>query len=179
MSADVRIVPLAGSGISAGEVAEKHVEIRRGQEADGTNWFPDLFDSQVDLRAAQEFYAAPGGFWVALDASGQLVGFVGLKAADLGLGWLKRLAVDPSMRGQGIGARLVAAVIGHAVECGYRYVWLSTGRREHARPIYEAAGFREMWVDEAHDDYVMACPIWPDMRLPGAMTLRHSGESPL
>jgi N-acetylglutamate synthase-like GNAT family acetyltransferase len=88
------------------------------------------------------------GFLVARDATGRLVGCVGLERyADLGL--LRSLAVAPELQRTGLGSRLAAALIEHVAAAGVREITLLTttardffarrfGFTEARRAVYES-----------------------------------------
>lgn len=86
--------------------------------------------------------------WVAADG-GQIIGFaaVGFQA------WNRRLVlwhfyVDAGRRGQGLGRRLMDAVLDHARAAGARHVWLETSN--HNPPgvaAYQALGFALTGLD--------------------------------
>jgi putative acetyltransferase len=57
-------------------------------------------------------------------------------------GEVKRMYVDPSVRGQRLGARLIAAIEDAAHTQGLRLAVLETGREQHeAVRLYERAGY--------------------------------------
>lgn len=74
----------------------------------------------------------------------------------------RRLWVEPTARGHGIGRRLVETVLGHAREAGYGTVGLATPPwSEAAHALYESLGFErtgpfpEVRLDERyHDDAI-------------------------
>ena len=83
-----------------------------------------------------------GGFLVAyLDDRPVACGAVRLTAPDTAE--LKRMYVEPSARGQGIGRRLVAALEQEAVSLGATQVVLETGIRQTAAiALYARCGYR-------------------------------------
>lgn len=86
--------------------------------------------------------------WVATDGS-QIIGFaaVGFQA------WNQRLVlwhfyVDAGRRGQGLGRRLMEAVLNHARSLGARHVWLETSNQNQPGvAAYQALGFSLTGLD--------------------------------
>ena len=74
------------------------------------------------------------------DGQGQIVG--GL-LAETGSTWLhvSTLWLDESLRGQGLGSRLLKMAEEHARKRGCRHAWLDTFSFQ-ARPFYEKLGWR-------------------------------------
>jgi GNAT superfamily N-acetyltransferase len=61
---------------------------------------------------------------------------------------IRGMATAADHRGEGVGARVLAALLGHAADAGASIVWCSA--RIPARAFYERAGFAatgEPWVD--------------------------------
>ena len=102
---------------------------------------------EAELAALPGCYALPaGGLWLARDA-GAAVGVVGLRP----LQWpavceMKRLYVEPSGRGCGLGWRLAETAIDAARARGYQAMRLDTigDTMAAAQAIYEALGFVEI-----------------------------------
>lgn len=105
-------------------------------------------EQQPDLSDIEGHYlASGGGFWVATNAEGKVVGTIGLQAKPGGIGILKKFFVLASYRGSqtGCAAKLFAALTEHARKSEMRTLVLDTpsvATRSHA--FYRAAGFQEI-----------------------------------
>lgn len=90
-------------------------------------------------------YLPPHGRLIlAHDAADTLIGCVFLKRIRPDAGEMKRLYVRPAAQGQGLGRRLVQAVLDHARAMGMTRVFLDTGlhlKASHA--LYLEMGFRD------------------------------------
>ena len=66
----------------------------------------------------------------------------GVRWLSDGVAELKRMYVDPSVRGRGLSRQLLRALLSFAGEAGYREVWLETGTKQpEAMALYESFGF--------------------------------------
>ena len=82
-------------------------------------------------------------FEVVVDATGEVVGTVGLLPLDDGRCELRKLYVAKEHRGRGLGKRLVQDALEKAKALGFRRVELETaGVLEVAGRLYESFGFR-------------------------------------
>ena len=100
---------------------------------DGDDRPPDLVPDGVE--------GDDGAFFVAYD-SGRAVGCAALRPIGAGAGEVKRMYVDPGMRGRGIGAALLAAVEARAVALGYGRLQLETGLMQpEAVSLYATRGW--------------------------------------
>lgn len=89
----------------------------------------------AELRAE---YGPPHGAAFLADK----VGFVGVRRFDDGIAELKRMYVQPSARGQGLGRALAEAAVDAARRLGYRRVRLDTlSTMEAAVGLYRSLGF--------------------------------------
>ena len=58
------------------------------------------------------------------------------------LGEVKRMYVDPTVRGRGLSRVLLRALVSHARSVGLAQLWLETGLRQpEAMALYESEGF--------------------------------------
>jgi carbonic anhydrase len=89
-------------------------------------------------------YAAPEGRLFFAEHDGQPAGCVGLRRFSEGVCEMKRLYVEPTFRGLGIGRELVLAVIRTAKDLGYRRIMLDTlPAMRIAVKLYREMGFTE------------------------------------
>ncbi|KAI6821887.1 hypothetical protein KC340_g12690 [Hortaea werneckii] len=116
-------------------------------------------DFAAEVANLPEKFALPTGcLLLARDPEGHGVGCVGLRPLsvdeDDGGDWpgaagscceMKRLYVDPSQRGSGLGRMLAERVIVEARSLGYQRMRLDTlPWMQSARTLYKALGFREI-----------------------------------
>jgi DNA-binding MarR family transcriptional regulator/N-acetylglutamate synthase-like GNAT family acetyltransferase len=88
--------------------------------------------------------------WIA-EKDGAMVGAVFVAKASDEVAKLRLLHVEPSVRGLGIGKRLVEECIRFARQAGYQKITLWTQSLLHAaRRIYEQAGFRVVHKEQHH-----------------------------
>lgn len=90
-------------------------------------------------------YSAPDGRLFYAEVDGKSAGCAGVRAFSEGVCEMKRLYVDPSMRGLGVGRALALAVIRAAKELGYKRIMLDTlPAMRVAVKLYRELGFREV-----------------------------------
>ena len=99
-----------------------------------------------DLLRFDAHYAAPrGAFWVVRDETLRVVGSVGVDRKHETTAELKRLYVDASLRGRGIGQKLVETVLDWARDQGFaRVVLWSDTRFENSHRLYRRLGFTQL-----------------------------------
>jgi len=112
--------------------------------------FSDGFDPARTLPAADEVLTPPAGLFLVATLHGDPVGCCGLKFHGDAPGEVKRMWVDGSVRGLGLGRRLLAEVETHAAAHGVRTLRLDTNRAlVEAIAMYRSSGYREV---EAFND---------------------------
>jgi amino-acid N-acetyltransferase len=119
-------------------------------------------DGTLLPRSTGELYRSAREFHVAVDSFGTVVGCSALRILWRDLGEVRSLAVRPDAHGQGLGARLVAAVVEDARAIGLPRVIALT--KEVG--FFERCGFsvverdhlpRKVWTDCVHCPKRHAC----------------------
>ena len=128
---DIRIDNLDGADIA--EFLQQHINDMRSISPPESKHALDL----DGLRAPEIT------FWSLYDGE-QLVGCAALKELGVGLGELKSMRVSASVRGQGLGSKLVSHIVQEAKSRQYSLLSLETGSMpffEPARALYLKHGF--------------------------------------
>lgn len=105
-------------------------------------------DFDAELAGLPGDYAPPGGTFILARAPAEpahLVGCVAVRPvpARPGLCEMKRLFVQPSARGTGLGRELALAALREARRLGYTHMCLDTlPTMREAQALYKALGFR-------------------------------------
>jgi N-acetylglutamate synthase-like GNAT family acetyltransferase len=109
-------------------------------------------DDQPDLRNIEQSYLATGGgFWVALDAHGQVVGTIGLLVKPGRIGIMKKFFVAAPFRGadKRCASRLFDTLLDYAKACGLTTIVLDTpSRATRSHGFYRRHGFRRIEPSE-------------------------------
>lgn len=104
---------------------------------------PDPTGTDADLFDIDAHYGGRGGwFQVIENAAGEIVGSVGLYRDSSEVCELRKMYLHPSVRGRGLGRRLLADALQVARELAFRKVYLETASAlKEAVTLYEQAGF--------------------------------------
>jgi GNAT superfamily N-acetyltransferase len=117
-------------------------------EAEIVMRYGDLDGDERDLTAAM-FDPPHGAFLVARRgrAAGPPLGGVGVRAIHPGVGQIRRLWVDPAVRGQGVARTLMAGIEDAACELGLTDLRLGTGDAQpEAVALYASSGWERVFV---------------------------------
>jgi putative acetyltransferase len=111
---------------------------------------PDINGTDADIADIEANYLGRGGvFEVVENENGTIVGTIGLYPLNETTIELRKMYLHPSIRGQGLGKKLLERIIKRARELGYLRVYLETASiLKAAVHLYESAGFRP--VQERH-----------------------------
>jgi ribosomal protein S18 acetylase RimI-like enzyme len=111
------------------------------------------FEGKVAAAAAE---AAERGFPTEREAirivelDGRHVGSIGLTDEGEGEAAIRWVVLDPEVRGNGLGRRLLEDVLAFAADVGYTRVWLETfSELQAAAHLYRDHGFVVVWEDTA------------------------------
>ena len=92
----------------------------------------------------------PGGVFLLGRSGGAVVACGGVRALGPGVGEIKRMWVERSSRGRGLGARLLRELEDAARDVGYQLIRLDTNEvLVEAIRLYETHGYRR--IDRYHD----------------------------
>jgi len=124
-----------------GRVIERHGVLYAAEH--GWDWTYEGLVAGIAARFVDEFDPTREQAWIA-DRDGEVVGSIFLmKGDDAGTAKLRLLYLEPSVRGLGVGRRLVESCVQQARACGYRRMELWTcDLLAAARRLYEATGFQ-------------------------------------
>jgi putative acetyltransferase len=124
---DLRAVPLAGASALVGAMV---AEMSARYGGDGAS------------PIAGDDFEPPDGVFLVGAVDGRDVACGGLRLLAPGVGEVKRMYVDPSVRGQGCARALLRALLDHARARGLHEVRLETGLLQpEAIGLYASEGF--------------------------------------
>jgi putative acetyltransferase len=98
-----------------------------------------------ELRGLPGLYGAAGGSLLLAVHDDEPAGTIALRRLDAAAGEVKRLYLRPKYRGQGLGRRLLEAVMERAIALGYERLYADTlPQMLEALSLYERAGFERI-----------------------------------
>ena len=134
--AGVKIEAMSRSGSAAQWCLKRYFEELDQQLADGL--------TAKDVLTDRSEFSGPRSLFLVASADGQWVGCGGLKCLTSESACIKRMWVDKSWRGLGLGRLLLALLESHAKELGYTVVKLEANRLlQEAIQLYRTQGYRE------------------------------------
>ena len=114
--------------------------------------FVEGFDPTKSAIADPQVFRRPKGTFLVARIGDRWVGCGALMLTAKDVAYIKRMWVDPSCRGCGLGRGLLDALEGAAAKLGCDVVQLETHRSlEGARRLYLSSGYRE--VERFNDEY--------------------------
>jgi putative acetyltransferase len=122
-------------------------------------------DSEV-LNDPFNYILKPGGHILMAVHSGAPVGCCALLPMDDGCFEVAKMCVSESLRGRGVGRRLLSYVVEHARSIGARSLYLETNSKlANAIHLYEAIGFSHVPADRIHPSPYARANIYMEMSL--------------
>ncbi|HZE76309.1 MAG TPA: bifunctional helix-turn-helix transcriptional regulator/GNAT family N-acetyltransferase, partial [Gemmatimonadales bacterium] len=107
--------------------------------------FESGFDPAASLPADDRDFIAPRGAFLVGSVDGESVACGAVKSISPGVGSLKRMWVADTVRGLGIGRRMLEALETQAGELGLTTLQIETNRAlQEAIALYRSVGFREV-----------------------------------
>jgi DNA-binding MarR family transcriptional regulator/GNAT superfamily N-acetyltransferase len=104
--------------------------------------FPGGFDAVDDTDAERRSMTPPSGGFLVVDDRGEPLGCGGVRRLDRRTAEIKRMWLHPSLRGLGMGRRLLTGLESLASDLGYDTVVLDTnGSLTEAIAMYERSGY--------------------------------------
>lgn len=107
--------------------------------------FKNGFDPKFSLAASNEEFIPPRGCFLVARLLGQPVGCGALRVVDREIGEIKRMWVDPRIRGLGIGRKLLFDLEGNARAQELKVLRLESNESlKEAHALYRSAGYTEV-----------------------------------
>jgi ribosomal protein S18 acetylase RimI-like enzyme len=127
-----------------GEIIAHHGRLY-GREYGVDSTFESHVAASVAAGGKRGFPRDGEGIWI-VEGDGAHLGSIGLTDDGDGLATVRWVALDPSLRGRGLGRRLVAEALALARASGYERVGLETfSELTAAAHIYRSCGFELQW----------------------------------
>jgi DNA-binding MarR family transcriptional regulator/GNAT superfamily N-acetyltransferase len=141
-----RLLQLAGLQVERVDPASPAARWCVGQYFDELDRrFDSGFDPAASLSAEDRDLIPPRGAFLVAFVDGEPVACGGVRSLSPAVGSLKRMWVADTVRGLGIGRRMLEALEAQARELGLTTLRLETNRTlEEAIRLYRSAGFREV-----------------------------------
>jgi len=118
-------------------------------------WSRDSFERELTVNANVARY-------LVIERDGRVAGYAGMWLV-MDEGHITNIAVDPDMRGMGLGVRLIRALVDEARTLGLVYMTLEVRRsNEKAQRLYRCLGFADVgyrkryYEDNREDALIMA-----------------------
>jgi DNA-binding MarR family transcriptional regulator/GNAT superfamily N-acetyltransferase len=178
---------LTASAVQVGVCDPRHPDARRAVQAylsELSRRFEEGFDPGRGISATDEEVSPPAGLFLLATLHAEPVGCGVLKFHQGAPAHIKRMWVAPSVRGLGLGRRLLAELEAQAAAHGVSTVQLETHRAlGEAFSLYQTAGYREVaaFNDEpyAHHWFEKAIGSLPGTGLYGESASRAARSSRL
>ena len=132
------------AGIKPGDLgAIMHLHGVLYAEESGLDWTFEFYIAQGYAEAAEAFTSGRARLWVAED-TGKVVGSIAIVEHSPDAAQLRWFLLHPSVRGQGLGRRLLKEAVEFSRASGYRRVFLWTlGNLDAATHLYRTFGFQK------------------------------------
>ena len=113
--------------------------------AQGLDFDLSFQDFQKELRNIEQTYTPPLGALLLVKWKEKFVGCVGIRTIEPTIGELKRMYLDISLRGRGMGEKLMIKAIEIAKQLGMKKLRLDTlPKMQSALNLYKKVGFEEI-----------------------------------
>ncbi len=107
--------------------------------------FPGGFDVDRTVAAPSAELRPPSGSFLTVRLDGRAIGCGAVRKLDETTAEIKRMWIDPAVRGRGVGRRLLAALESAAARLGCRLVRLDTSSHlPEALGLYRSTGYSEI-----------------------------------
>lgn len=122
-----------------GSLIRLHGEIYALEQ--GWDWRFEAFAADTFGRLAEQWDPACDRIWIA-EHAGEIVGCIAILRVEDGLAQLRWFVVHPSVRGEGLGRRLMTEALSFCRSAGYSHVFLwTTASLATAAHLYRSHGF--------------------------------------
>lgn len=140
MTMTATTVRSAAPGPDFDAIARLHAELYGREHGFGDDFAAHVEGGLAELAERLEREPDAGRVWVVDD--GEVAGAIGVSRESASRGQIRWVLLDPRLRGQGLGRRLLDTALGHCREAGYETVVLTTiPQLTTAAQMYRQAGF--------------------------------------